>query len=130
MEYAPRKIAVPKDGKQEAPMEITRAYLDSNNHVNNARYVQSAEGYLPEGFTIQQLRAEYKRQAFLGDRMHPVVAQTDDEWIISLNNENGQPYAVIAFKLGSTEPLSKKPPLQAEWVSGGSMSQVEQECYH
>ena len=26
--------------------------------------------------------------------------------------------------LGSTEPLSKKPPLQAEWVSGGSMSLV------
>ena len=24
--------------------------------------------------------------------------------------------------LGSTEPLSKKPPLQAKWVSGGSMS--------
>ena len=26
--------------------------------------------------------------------------------------------------LGSIEPLSKKPPLQAEWVSGGSMSHV------
>ena len=26
--------------------------------------------------------------------------------------------------LGSTEPLSKKPPLQAEWVSGGSMSLI------
>ena len=29
--------------------------------------------------------------------------------------------------LGSIEPLSKKPPLQAEWVSGGSMS-LQEHC--
>ncbi len=98
MEYMSRKIAVPKEGKQEAPVEITRAYLDSNNHVNNARYVQIAEEYLPEGFTIQQLRAEYKRQALLGDHIYPLVARTEEEWVISLNNDKGQPYAVIAFQ--------------------------------
>lgn len=98
MEYAPRKIAVPKDGKQQAPVEITRAHLDSNNHVNNARYVQIAEEYLPEGFHIQQLRVEYKRQALMGDWLYPMVARAEEEWVISLNNENGQPYAVLAFR--------------------------------
>lgn len=98
MEYAPRKIVVSKDGRVEEPVKITRAYLDSNNHVNNARYVQIGEEYLPEGFRIQQLRAEYKRQALLGDIICPKVARTEKEWIISLNNENEQPYAVIAFQ--------------------------------
>lgn len=98
MEYAPRKIVVPKDGCEKPPMKITQAYLDSNNHVNNARYVQMAEEYLPEGFSIQQLRAEYKRQALRGDTICPTVARTEKEWVISLNNENAQPYAVIAFQ--------------------------------
>ena len=98
MEYAPRKIAVPGDGHKEEPIEITRAYLDSNHHVNNAKYVQIAEAYLPDDFEIQQLRVEYKHQALLGDRMYPVTAVTEEERVISLNNESGQPYAVVAFK--------------------------------
>ena len=98
MEYAPRKIVVPKDGCEKPPVKITQAYLDSNNHVNNARYVQMAEEYLPEGFSIQQLRAEYKRQALRGDTICPTVARTEKEWVISLNDENAQPYAVIAFQ--------------------------------
>lgn len=98
MEYAPRKIVLPKDGEEKAPIVITKAYLDANQHVNNARYVQIAEEYLPEDFAIRELRVEYKRQAFAGDRIYPLTAKTEDEWLVILNNDKGQPYAVAAFK--------------------------------
>ena len=98
MQYAARKITLPKEGREEEPIEITRAYLDSNNHVNNAKYVQIAEDYLPDDFMIQELRVEYKRQALLGDLICPMTARTEDEWLIALNNEKGQPFAVVAFK--------------------------------
>lgn len=98
MQYAARKITLPKEGREEEPIEITRAYLDSNNHVNNAKYVQIAEDYLPDDFMIQELRVEYKRQALLGDLICPLTARTEDEWLIALNNEKGQPFAVVAFK--------------------------------
>ena len=52
MEYAPRKIQIPKGGEKKEPLTITRAYLDSNQHVNNARYVQIAEEYIPESFDL------------------------------------------------------------------------------
>ena len=60
--------------------------------------MQIAEDYLPDDFMIQELRVEYKRQALLGDLICPLTARTEDEWLIALNNEKGQPFAVVAFK--------------------------------
>ena len=60
--------------------------------------MQIEEAYLPDDFEIQQLRVEYKHQALLGDRMYTVTAMAEGERVISLNNEKGQPYAVVAFK--------------------------------
>lgn len=98
MEYAPRKIQIPKGGEKKDPLTITRAYLDSNQHVNNARYVQIAEEYIPENFPIRELRAEYRRQARKGDVFYPLVTEHEGEWIVSLDNAEGRPYAVVAFK--------------------------------
>ena len=53
--------------------------------------------YLPEGFVIHQMRAEYKKQALLGDVFHPGVKKEEGKVVVSLSNESGEPYAVVEF---------------------------------
>ena len=97
MDYAPRKITVPEDAGDREAFPVHKSHLDTNHHVNNVQYVQMARDYLPEGFPIRQLRAEYKRQAVLGDVIYPRVKQGAGCCTVSLCDEVGKPYAVIEF---------------------------------
>ena len=40
---------------------------------------------------------EYKKQAVLGDIIVPVIVQNDNEIFVTLNGEDGKPYAVVQF---------------------------------
>lgn len=95
MEYAPRKIAVPANGRQEETFTVKPHHLDTNHHVNNGQYVRMAMDYIPENFEVRQLRVEYKIQAVLGDMIHPMVCAADGVYVISLNNDNGKPYCIV-----------------------------------
>lgn len=46
---------------------------------------------------IRQMRAEYKKQAFLEDVLHPYVVQTENGYIICLQDEEGRPYVSVEF---------------------------------
>lgn len=100
MEYLPRKISIPKEGDARTPFEITRHHLDTNHHVNNGQYVYIALEYPEEDFEIRRLRAEYKKQAYLGDMFYPVVYKQEGACIVSLNDEKGEPYAVVELTGG------------------------------
>ena len=78
--------------------EVHEYHLDVNRHVNNGQYVQMAADYLPEETKIHEMRAEYKRSAVLGNQICPLIGKRESTWIVSLNDENGMPYAVIEFK--------------------------------
>ena len=97
MEYAPRKIHVPAEGERAESFVVKEHHLDTNNHVNNGQYVRMAMDYLPKDFQVGQLRVEYKNQAVLGERIHPVVAKDTEEslYTISLNREDGRPYSIV-----------------------------------
>ena len=104
MDYASRKITLPASGGMEAEiLEVKRYHLDTNNHVNNGQYIRIALGCLPEkyfekGFSVRQMRAEYKRQAHLKDRMYPIIYENGEVAAISLNNEEGQPYCIVELE--------------------------------
>ena len=98
MDYEPRKIVLSGEGKTQLSFCVGRQHLDSNHHVNNGQYVYMAQDYLPEGFEIGQMRAEYKKSALLHDRITPVVYEEDGRTGVSLCGDDGQPYAVIEFK--------------------------------
>jgi len=94
-----RKITVPEESRKMAPLTIEPIHLDANHHVNNGKYVAIAAAYLPENFPIKGFRAQYISQAFLGDVIYPRVAGSPGEGcIISLENGDGAPYAVMEFK--------------------------------
>ena len=96
MEYLPRKIAVPKgEGRTFPPIQTARAFLDTNNHVNNAKYIVMALEYMPLDANIARLRVEYKHPALYKDMIYPVVYQTDNKTVVSLNNEQSKPYVVV-----------------------------------
>lgn len=97
MDYAPRKIVVPKSGESREVIVVKKHHLDTNHHVNNGQYVDMALEFLPDGFVITQMRAEYKKQAFLDDVLYPYVAVEENRYIISLTDTEGKPYVIVEF---------------------------------
>ncbi|WP_310601954.1 acyl-[acyl-carrier-protein] thioesterase [Anaerosporobacter sp.] len=97
MEYAPRKIKLPKESQEEQPIQVVRSFLDTNNHVNNGQYIKIAEEFLPKDFIIHEMRADYRTSALLGDTIIPKCSITDKECIVTLCQPDGKPYAIIQF---------------------------------
>lgn len=97
MAYASRKVPVPRDGEQRELVVVQREHLDGNGHVNNGKYVQLAADHLPADFAAGQMRAEYKRQAVLGDRLYPLVEHSDDVYRVALCDGEGKPYEITEF---------------------------------
>lgn len=98
MDYAPRKIVVPKEGgMMQEPVMVRKHHLDTNQHVNNGQFVQIAAEYLPEDFRVDRLRVEYRQQAFLNDVLYPVVTTADGVYVVELKDTNGKPYVIAEF---------------------------------
>ena len=53
---------------------------------------------LPDDFVIRQMRAEYKQQARLNDVICPARAVDENKTTVLLNDQKGEPYAVVEFK--------------------------------
>ena len=97
MEYAPRKIVVPENAVQREPVMVKKHHLDTNYHVNNQQFVNIAMDFLPEKFPVRQIRAEYKKQAFLDDQLFPFAAEEEKRFVIALRDEAGKPYVAVEF---------------------------------
>lgn len=96
-----RKIPVPDDATRAGEIVVPQFFIDSNQHMNNEKYVMLAQKLLPEDFKLGELRVEYRREAKLGDTIVSYVKQTADRVTVLLADEDKKPYAVLAF-------LSKK----------------------
>ena len=97
MNYRGRRIILPKqDGTVQEPVQVMRADIDYNRHMNNANYVRIAMELLPEGFEVSDMRVEYRIAAKLGDLLTPTLYPIDGGHIVSLAI-NGEPSAIIEF---------------------------------
>lgn len=97
MDYCPRKITVTEELTAAEPLTVQRHHLDTNLHVNNGQYIKIALECIPADAEIRELRVEYRNQALLGDCIVPWVGERDDRYVVRLTDEQGQPYAVMAF---------------------------------
>lgn len=97
MEYLPRKIVIPQGGFNQDSITVKKHHLDTNHHVNNQQFVDMAMDFLPVGFSVWQLRAEYKKQAFLDDVLVPYVAREDGKVVVSLTDPAGAAYVIVEF---------------------------------
>lgn len=97
MDYCDRKIAIPDEFEEKEPVRVQKYFIDTNNHMNNGKYVMLAETYLPEEFDVREIRVEYKKAAVLNDVLHPHVTVKEKEVTVVLTDENGKPYATVIF---------------------------------
>lgn len=92
MDYAGRKVVIPEIGETLTPVKVTREYIDTNHHMNNAKYITVAMNYVPCHLEVKEIRIEYKKQAFLGDEMYPFVASIEGGLAVSLRDVDGNPF--------------------------------------
>ncbi|WP_312368632.1 acyl-[acyl-carrier-protein] thioesterase [Lachnoclostridium sp.] len=97
MEYADRKIRVPKELISLPSFAVMPSFIDVLNHVNNAQYIRMATDYVDENFQITQMRADYRKSALLGDIIYPKISKTNDCITVVLSDKEGQPYVTVAF---------------------------------
>ena len=95
MEYLPRKIKLPENGETRSSVMVARHHLDTNHHVNNGQYVRMALDEMPDHILARRLRVEYKNQAHLGTEIIPVYYQEEGKYIVSLNDVEQVPYAIV-----------------------------------
>ena len=79
------------------PVPVHSFFIDTNEHMNNGKYIMVAEAYLPEDFKVERVRAEYRKPAVLGDVLYPFIYKEENRITVALNDETGKPYAVIQF---------------------------------
>lgn len=96
-DFGPRKIALKEGGAEMEHFSIQEYHLDTNHHVNNGQYIRMAENYLEEGFRPVHFRAEYKKQAYLGDEVVPKVCRIEGGYQISLESTGGEAYFTAEF---------------------------------
>ena len=88
----------------ENPVNINSDNIDQltemkfiSKHVNNSQYIQLAAEVIPEGYTVNGLRVEYKKAAVLGDILTANHIEQDGKIIVGLCDEAGSPYAIVEF---------------------------------
>ena len=97
MNYRDRRIILPREGGCElAPVQVLRADIDYNRHMNNANYIRMAMELLPDGFEVKGLRVEYRVAAKRGDVLIPTMFTTADAIVIALAAE-GETCAIMEF---------------------------------
>ena len=97
MDYAPRKIKYVGDFETLEGLKVIRDWLDTNQHVNNGRFVAMALEYVPESFKIRQMRVEYKHSAFRGDTLIAKRQITDGRVVILIENAEGTLCVITEF---------------------------------
>ncbi len=98
MDYRPRKIHFKEEKTEAEAFVVPREFIDTNLHMNNAKYLTAALRYVPEGFNIRRVRVEYKNQAKLGDVLTPYIYADEEMVKIELMNAAGDISAIIEFQ--------------------------------
>lgn len=98
MEYKPRKIALPDIKPQRfEPVAVRRCDIDMNKHVNNARYVDITDEYLPEDAVVTNMRIEYKIPIKRGMTVIPDVYSQGNTIIVSLRDIEDRACCVVEY---------------------------------
>lgn len=97
MDYVGRKIAISGDFETLEPVRVTKACLDTNHHMNNGRYVAVAMEYLPDNYSVRQIRVEYKRSAKYGDILIPKRQEASGRIVVLLEDIEGEVCVITEF---------------------------------
>ena len=74
-------------------------HIDTNQHVNNGRYVGMAQEYLQEEKQVWKMREEYRKAAIYGDTIYPYVKEQEKVTVVNMADGEGNPYAIIELEV-------------------------------
>ena len=85
------EIALPSpprraEGGESLSFTVPFSYVDLNGHMNNTRYFDLAEDFLPpaaEGRALKELSVEYANEARLGETLTLAREQAENVWYLS-----------------------------------------------
>ena len=98
MNQISKKISEPLYGENLDKILIDKSYIDSNNHMNNEKYIEVSIRYLPKEFKkFRSMRIEYKKFAVLGDTIFIKVGKSSTGYVVCLSDNNGTKYALAEF---------------------------------
>ena len=97
-----RKIKLPEEAVAVDTFSVRKYHIDTNNHVNNSKYVELACEVLPADFGVRGLRVEYKKAAVLGDSLTLKYAKQEGNIVVGLCDKEDNPYAIVEF-IGETK---------------------------
>lgn len=81
-------------GKECDPFLVQEYHLDTNHHMNNGQYVRMARAALEREITVRE-RVSNTQTGDAGDQITPVIYETEEYCMVSLNGKDGKPYAVV-----------------------------------
>ena len=91
-----RRVVIPESREFRDPLTIRRGQIDTNEHVNNAEYVQMALEQLDREIYPHVLRVDYRRAAVLGDLVRPGIGlNKEGNLVITLDDTNDTMFASI-----------------------------------
>ncbi|MCI8464748.1 MAG: acyl-[acyl-carrier-protein] thioesterase [Lachnospiraceae bacterium] len=99
MEEVGRKIRIPESLEEYPAFPVRKAQIDTNGHVNNAKYIEMAEEWLPAASGVRKLRVAYQHAARHGDQIVPAVYRGMDSHTVVLKGTEGQIYAVLEARV-------------------------------
>ncbi len=98
MEYTPRKITLPdREPDLTEEIKVISSFIDMYGHVNNARYAELVEDYIPADSTICRLRAEYKKP-LKKERALVKVWYESNITTVEIINEYGDKCCTLEYK--------------------------------
>ena len=92
-----RKIKLPENASWVDTFQVYKYHIDTNNHVNNSKYIELACEALPVDFRVTGLRVEYRKAAVYGDKIVLKRAIEENRMIAVLCDEEDNPYAIVEF---------------------------------
>lgn len=103
LEMAPlaRRIKVSGPATMAPHKTVKRYDLDTNHHVNNARYVRIATNALDAlgiDVPLARIQVQYRTMALLDDVIVPQVHACEDGWDVDLTDRDGKTYAIVRLQ--------------------------------
>ena len=105
MHYENRKIETIGEPIILEPFKIRKAYIDSNSHVNNTKYIEFAEEYLPDDFQEFMVRADYRRATQVDELLHPRIYKYDNRFIVEFCGTDNHTNVIVEFRQRKQEEL-------------------------
>ena len=75
--------------------KVEKRYLDTNNHMNNVKSVETVLNFMPDGFVISELHVKYRKELKPDETIKIYGKHTDEGICFEIKNADDQPCVLV-----------------------------------